>query len=389
LISLSACKEADSVVVVNVSIDSDAQPVYSLRVAMSTDQARDTKTYPASASTTPMSSTASFAIVLPRSRSGLLDLALDGVTSDGKSVAHGAAQTALIVGGTATVSVILAAGAALCGNGLIDSSETCDDGNMLSFDGCSFRCEAEGLQPDAALPDSAGPDTLSIDAFLEAPPDAGRAERVVDLTAPLDLPAEISPTGPDVGPDHRRDSGNPTGYTCTTNDQCASGYCTDGVCCQGPCASVCMACNLPASLGQCSMVPAGQDPRENCPQEPTSTCGRDGNCDGAGSCRRWANGTTCASAECTAGSASAARTCDGAGTCKAAVSTPCIPYACGGSACATQCSGDGDCDPKAWCNGSKCQGRSGPGGTCTSDRECLVGYSCRGTTSGLVCSQNL
>jgi hypothetical protein len=178
------------------------------------------------------------------------------------------------------------------------------------------------------------------------------------------------------------------GQTCTANEQCGSGNCVDAVCCQGSCASMCMVCNLPTSLGQCSMVPPGQDPRDSCPQDLASTCGRDGTCDGAGGCRRWATGTACAAGACAAGSASAARKCDGVGNCSAAVNTPCTPYACSGSACATQCAGNGDCDPNAWCNGSKCQGRTGPGGVCTSDQECVVGYSCRGTTGGLVCSQN-
>jgi integrase len=43
LASFSACKDADSVVLVNVSINPDASPVYSLRVAMSTARAHDTK----------------------------------------------------------------------------------------------------------------------------------------------------------------------------------------------------------------------------------------------------------------------------------------------------------------------------------------------------------
>jgi fibro-slime domain-containing protein len=50
------------------------------------------------------------------------------------------------------------------------------------------------------------------------------------------------------------------GQACTANEQCGSGNCVDAVCCQGPCASVCMACNLPTSLGQCSMVPPDRIP---------------------------------------------------------------------------------------------------------------------------------
>jgi len=446
LAGISSCKEADSVVVVNVSINSDVQPVYSLRVAMSTARTHDTKTYPANASKTPMPSSASFAIVLPRSRAGLLDLALDGLDIDGKSVAYGTTQTAIIVGGTVPVSVVLAAGASLCGNGLIDPGETCDDGDQFSFDGCDFRCQAEGSGQDAAFPDSAVTDEGRTDAFLQGPPDAARAESTADSTVSPDLPGDTPTTGSDLGLDQGRDfggdfpqikadapttgkdgpsetaanpsdaaydaslvidvlppppdarvdqvdssAGNPFGQACTTNDQCASGYCTDGVCCQGPCASVCMVCNLPTSLGQCSMVSAGQDPRDSCPQDLASTCGRDGTCDGSGGCRRWANGTTCASATCVSGTASAARTCDGAGACRPAVNTSCLPYACAGSTCTTQCAGSSDCDANAWCNGTKCQVRVGIGGTCSSDQECVLNASCRMSVSNpgwQVCSGN-
>ena len=191
----SACKEADSVVLVNVSINPDVSPVYSLRVAMSTARAHDTKIYPATPSVTAIlssSSSSSFAIVLPRSRTGFLDLALDGLDTAGKSVAHGTAQTTIVVGGTATVpSVALAAGASLCGDGVINSGETCDDGNQFSFDGCDFRCQIEGALGDASVPDA--------DAF-DGGDSNSRQDSMVDLVAPdtssiTDTGADISKSG--------------------------------------------------------------------------------------------------------------------------------------------------------------------------------------------------
>ena len=177
LAGISSCKDADSVVVVNVSINSDVQPVYSLRVSMSTAQAHDTKTYPANASKTAMPSSVSLAIVVPRSRAGQMDLALDGLDSDGKPIAHGTAQTAIIVGGTAPVSVVLAAGASLCGNGIVDPGETCDDGNEFSFDGCDYTCHFESGQPDAGI--------------FDTPPDVAGSEPRGDLPAvPVDLPED-------------------------------------------------------------------------------------------------------------------------------------------------------------------------------------------------------
>ena len=173
------------------------------------------------------------------------------------------------------------------------------------------------------------------------------------------------------------------GQTCTANEQCGSGNCVDAVCCQGPCASVCMACNLPTSLGQCSMVPVGQDPRDSCPQDVASTCGRDGTCDGAGACRRWANGTGCAAAVCNVGSASAARACDGAGNCSAAVTTTCSPFICKGSACGTTCSSSSDCESGAFCQGSVCKPKLSTGTNCTSGDQCQSTYCTDGVCCGV------
>jgi fibro-slime domain-containing protein len=161
LAGLSACKQSDSVVVVNVAIDADVSPIYSLRVVLSTAQSHDSKIYPATAATAALPAQTSLAMVLPRSRSGLLDVAIEGLDVAGNSVAHGTAQTTIIVGDTATASVVVSTGPSLCGNMIIDPGETCDDGNQFSFDGCDFRCQSEGQNPpmDAGLADAAPPDT--------------------------------------------------------------------------------------------------------------------------------------------------------------------------------------------------------------------------------------
>ncbi len=425
LAGLSACKEPDSVVVVNVAINADVQPIYSLQVAMSTAQAHDTKTYPASASKTQMAATASFAVVVSRSRFGELDLALDGLDSAGQPSAHGTAQTKIVVGGTATVSVTLVAGASTCGNGIIDSSEACDDNNQFSFDGCDFRCQWEGLLPDAGIPDSSAPDKENPDTWVEGPVDTTRAETAADSVVPRDLAGDPGIPQPDqadasLGSDGGQEgasdtqltwdapspqpdtpptqpdasAGGPLGQTCTAKEQCASGNCVDGVCCQSPCASVCMACNLPTSPGQCTMVPVGQNPRGECTQDLASTCGRDGTCDGNGGCRLWPDGTECATATCSAGTASTARTCDGAGTCRAASSKACAPYACKGTACTTQCNGNSDCDAgsyisaASYCSVGTCLRRQSSG-SCTSAIQCVAGQYCNlglQTCAGAVCT---
>jgi hypothetical protein len=317
-----------------------------------------------------------------------------------------------------TVSCLRVAFFAACGLAWLITMDGCTfDASELRWptdggaDGatCDVRCQVEGLRPDASLDlgsDQAryfGSDSPQAKNDTPSASEDGLSETggdlldaAFDVQVVMDVPPPL-PDAPQVPVDSA--AGNPLGKACTSNDQCLSGYCTDGVCCQDSCASVCMVCDLPNALGQCSMVPAGQDPRGSCPQDPAATCGRDGTCDGAAVCRRWIAGTVCASASCTMapagpgagpldthGTALGARTCDGAGTCFPAATTSCSPYACSGSACASRCTGNNDCEYIAWCNGTKCQGRVGNGGPCTSDQECMVGSSCR--MSVMMCAEN-
>jgi len=71
----------------------------------------------------------------------------------------------------------------------------------------------------------------------------------------------------------------PTGQSCTTSEDCATGYCVDNVCCNTPCSGLCEACNLTGSEGTCTYIPYGEDPDNECAGCLT--------CNGAGGC------TTC------------------------------------------------------------------------------------------------
>jgi uncharacterized repeat protein (TIGR02543 family) len=42
--------------------------------------------------------------------------------------------------------------------------------------------------------------------------------------------------------------------TCTTNDECSSGFCVDGYCCNSTCGDVCKACGNPGSAGTCGYI---------------------------------------------------------------------------------------------------------------------------------------
>jgi len=72
------------------------------------------------------------------------------------------------------------------------------------------------------------------------------------------------------------------GEMCRRAVECGSGNCVDGVCCATACSEPCVFCAIPGSVGQCLPVPAGDDPRGNCPANPVASCGHDGACDGKG-----------------------------------------------------------------------------------------------------------
>lgn len=46
--------------------------------------------------------------------------------------------------------------------------------------------------------------------------------------------------------------------------ECASGFCVDAVCCSVEACSGCHSCAVPGSEGQCTALPAGSDPRDEC-----------------------------------------------------------------------------------------------------------------------------
>ena len=177
------------------------------------------------------------------------------------------------------------------------------------------------------------------------------------------------------------------GKRCSAADQCASGLCVDGYCCNGACTGTCQACHLTGSEGTCTPVPAGQDPRENCAQEPVASCGRDGTCDGQGACRRYPAATECAAGGCTAGIETAASTCDGNGTCRPGSTRNCAPNMCTGGSCAATCTSQTDCQTGFFCDGTRCTLQRTPGAACTMAFQCASGLCTDGVCCSGPCSQ--
>ena len=102
--------------------------------------------------------------------------------------------------------------------------------------------------------------------------------------------------------------------------------------------------------GLCRPITNGTDPDNECAQEATSTCGRDGQCDGAGACRAWAAGITCVLESCSGTTYTPARVCNGAGTCLTVTTSSCGNYACGATTCKTTCVSNDDCAPNNFCS---------------------------------------
>jgi hypothetical protein len=143
----------------------------------------------------------------------------------------------------------------------------------------------------------------------------------------------------------------------------------DGVCCNRACGGSCEACDLPASLGTCTVLPSGGTPHTG-----HAACTGTGTC--AGTCTGASNGacafptSACGSATCTGTSSQAAGTCS-QGTCSLPAPVSCKTGAsCSGNACACPL-GTSDCgtacanldsDPKNCgacghdCLGGPCQG---------------------------------
>ena len=65
------------------------------------------------------------------------------------------------------------------------------------------------------------------------------------------------------------------GMACVGNFSCVTGVC-NGACCEAPCDGACKSCAVAGSLGQCMDVPAGDDPRGEC---PGSACNGHGRCE--------------------------------------------------------------------------------------------------------------
>jgi cysteine-rich repeat protein len=148
------------VVVASVDADTAVPAVAQIRVTISNAGASEVHTYPQLDAPAAIRFPTSFAVILPRGRSGTLDLALDGLDASMKVVASAAVRTVIKVGDRTDVTARLAPGPSACGNGQPDPGEQCDDHNRVSGDGCDALCQKEPapVSPDHDGGAAAGPE---------------------------------------------------------------------------------------------------------------------------------------------------------------------------------------------------------------------------------------
>ncbi|HXU06716.1 MAG TPA: hypothetical protein VN903_37425 [Polyangia bacterium] len=141
-----ACNKPDSVVVVKVTADADVPSVFQLRAFVSNAGDGETRVFPETAAAQPIVFDTSFSLTLPRARTGALDISLDGLAG-GEAVANGTATVDLHAGDDVTVTITLHAGPSLCGNGVVDAGEGCDDGDRYSKGDCDYVCQPRTSGP--------------------------------------------------------------------------------------------------------------------------------------------------------------------------------------------------------------------------------------------------
>jgi hypothetical protein len=139
---VASCGDHDSVVVVDVSAASGLPAIAHLHATLSNGGLGEEKTFPGKGvADAGVSLPTAFSLTLPASRSGSLDVALDALDNTGAVVANGDGTVRLDSGGRVELTIDLHPGASLCGNGVVDSGEGCDDGDRISSGTCDFRCQ--------------------------------------------------------------------------------------------------------------------------------------------------------------------------------------------------------------------------------------------------------
>jgi hypothetical protein len=188
------------------------------------------------------------------------------------------------------------------------------------------------------------------------------------------------------------------GQSCTTGDDCETGYCADGVCCDGACGGVCESCVMATTGqpdGECHLIAQGTDPEDECSLADV--------CNGAGDCQCTdgqqnfgESDVDCGGANCPG--CATGQTCDDNGDC---ASSHCVDGICCNTACGGLCESclaadtggtDGTCapipsgsDPDNECT-AQSQSTCGTTGLCSGSGTCAFWSSSTPCGSTQSCS---
>jgi hypothetical protein len=178
-----------------------------------------------------------------------------------------------------------------------------------------------------------------------------------------------------------------TGVACVQNGDCRSGFCSDGFCCVEKCDGICVTCGMAGSEGRCILAAAGSDPHNSCPDEGVASCGKNGACDGTGSCQTYPVGTICADARCQVQQIVLASRCTAPGVCMPGTLQPCYPFLCDdtGTKCRTSCVDNSVCSNGITCSNGVC-GQKALGTGCADGTECVSGFCAQGVCCTEACT---
>ncbi|RME26942.1 MAG: hypothetical protein D6806_05400, partial [Deltaproteobacteria bacterium] len=215
------------------------------------------------------------------------------------------------------------------------SASQCQSGNCVDGVCCSdlctvkcYRCDVPGMEGTCSpVPAGQDPD--------DECPGQGKCDGTCDGSGRCQYPG--------------------TETACDTCARCdGAGFCGFWVAAGTDPLDECPACQACSGTGPgCAPVPAGQDPFDECEEQPPESCGLDGECDGAGNCRLWPEGTPCGQPSCHEGLLELADRCDGQGLCADGGEADCGLYRCAdSSSCATGCSSHSHCVDGAFCDSS-------------------------------------
>ena len=146
---LGCSGDKESFVVILADINCQVPRVYQLRVTVTNNNIPDQQFLPKTLGSNPpeMGFPSTFSLILPGSKSGTIDLAFDALDQNHIVVGQATARGEIKQGGRLDLSIQIIKPPAVCGDGVVDGQETCDDGNRISGDGCSSLCQSEFPTP--------------------------------------------------------------------------------------------------------------------------------------------------------------------------------------------------------------------------------------------------